>query len=83
MRPPTRHIPREDEEAAGNLILAVIVRLVRNCALGRTIQYAGKFRFNRRRHGALDTPPSRGMTLVAGMTINKETCDERAAENHR
>jgi hypothetical protein len=56
---------------------------VRNCALGRTIQYAGKFRFNRRRHGALDTPPSRGMTLVAGMTINKETCDERAAENHR
>jgi hypothetical protein len=41
---------------------AVIVRLVRDCALGRTIQYSALFRFNRLRLRLLDAPPSRGMT---------------------
>ena len=40
----------------------VIVRLVRNCALGRTIQYAAASRFNHCRQCLLDAPPSRGMT---------------------
>jgi hypothetical protein len=42
--------------------LFLIVRLVRNCALGRTIQYAAASRFNHCRQCLLDAPPSRGMT---------------------
>ena len=40
----------------------VIVRLVRNCALGRTIQYSRDSDGQPRSRSVLDTPPSRGMT---------------------
>jgi hypothetical protein len=44
----------------------VITRLVRDCALGRVIQYAVTLvdRFEGR--GVLDAPPSRGMTAEGG-----------------
>ena len=45
------------------LYSAVIVRLVRNCALGRTIQYAVASRLYRWRRRLLDAPPARGMTI--------------------
>ena len=40
----------------------VIVRLVRNCALGRTIQYPRDGNDRPRGLGVLDTPPARGIT---------------------
>jgi len=44
--------------------LDVIIRLVRNCALGRMIQYAAAIRFFHQGRGELDTPLSRGMTAT-------------------
>jgi len=40
---------------------AVIVRLVRNCALERTIQYPRGSDAILRSRGVLDSPPARGM----------------------
>jgi len=42
--------------------MAVIGRLVRNCALGRVTRYSRGIRDESRRRGVLDAPLSRGMT---------------------
>jgi hypothetical protein len=44
----------------------VITRLVRNCALGRVIQYAATSEDHFEGRGVLDAPPSRGMTAEGG-----------------
>jgi hypothetical protein len=41
---------------------AVIARLVRDCAQGRAIQYAGIVVIEFQVRGVLDAPPARGMT---------------------
>src|ERR1700757_5258711 len=45
---------------------AVIARLVRNCALGRVIQYSEAVAIGPMGRGVLDAPPSRGMTPSSG-----------------
>ena len=44
----------------------VIVRLVRNCALERTIQWSRELVVETMRRGVLDVPHARGMTAVSG-----------------
>jgi hypothetical protein len=49
--------------------------------LDRAIQYAAPFRFNHEHLRLLDAPPSRGMTVSAGMTTisSEDHPHERAA----
>jgi hypothetical protein len=71
-----RIAPRDRETVS-----TVIVRLVRSCALGRTIQYSGDGSDGNDRRGVLDAPPEpviglaegetrwRGMTVLRAATI--------------
>ena len=56
----------------------VIVRLVRNCALGRTIQYSRESIDGTISRGVLDTPPSRGMTIVWRFNISSSLRAQRS-----
>ncbi len=63
--------------------LSVIARLVRNCARGRAIQYSETAVIEPRRHGVLDSPPSRGMTASvgeAGRSLILRHCEKRSDE---
>src|SRR5439155_21791113 len=54
----------------------VITRLVRNCALGRVIQYSRDGSVNHNCRGVLDTPPSRSMTgeFVEATALTARAC---------
>ena len=60
---------------------SVITRLVRNCALGRVIQYAAASRFFVIVSGILDRPPSRAMTVSAGAVLQPIKCKKSPGES--
>ena len=60
----------------------VIVRLVRDCALGRTIEYSRGDEMIRRGRGVLDSPYSRGMTVVFGAAVLATSAPNSFPQHH-
>jgi hypothetical protein len=61
-----RDLGGESQGGMSSFSSVVITRLVRNCALGRVIQYAATSEDHFEGRGVPDAPPSRGMTAEGG-----------------